>query len=58
MGFYYLYLTSKDYQKNENEDKKDEDLSNHKEEMGIRNEIERTSSIFDWKHNVLHKIKK
>ena len=26
MGFYYLYLTSKDYQKNENEDKKDEEL--------------------------------
>ena len=22
MGFYYLYLTSKDYQKNENEDNK------------------------------------
>ena len=26
MGFYYLYLTSKDYWKNENEDKKDEEL--------------------------------
>ena len=26
MVFYYLYLTSKDYQMKENEDKKDEDL--------------------------------
>ena len=26
MGFYYLYLTSKDYSMKENEDKKDEDL--------------------------------
>ena len=55
MGFYYLYLTSKDYQKNENEDKKDEELKNHKEEMGIQNERERTSSMLDCKHNVLHK---
>ena len=55
MGFYYLYLTSKDYQKNENEDKKDEELKNHKEEMGIQNERERTSSMLDYKHNVLHK---
>ena len=35
MGFYYLYLISKDYQKNENEDKKDEELKNHKEERKI-----------------------
>ena len=55
MGFYYLYLISKDYQKNENEDKKDEELKNHKEEMGIQNERERTSSMLDCKHNVLHK---
>ena len=55
MGFYYLYLTSKDYQKNENEDKKDEEKENHKEEMGIENERERTSSMLDCKHNVLHK---
>ena len=33
MGFYNLYLTSKDYQKNENEDKKYEELENHKEEI-------------------------
>ena len=26
MVFYYLYLTSKDYEKNENEDKKDEEF--------------------------------
>ena len=49
MGFYYLYLISKDYQKNENEDKKDEELKNHKEEMGIQNERERTSSMLDCK---------
>ena len=55
MGFYYLYLTSKDYQKNENEDKKDEEKVNHKEEMEIENERERTSSMLDYKHNVLHK---
>ena len=55
MGFYYLYLTSKDYQKNENEDKKDEEKVNHKEEMEIENERERTSSMLDCKHNVLHK---
>ena len=55
MGFYYLYLTSKDYQKNENEDKKDEEFKNHKEEMGIENERERTSSMLDCKHYVLHK---
>ena len=54
MGFYYLYLISKDYQKNENEDKKDEELKNHKEEMGIENERERTSSMLDCKHNILH----
>ena len=47
MGFYYLYLTSKDYQKNENEDKKDEEFLNHKEEMRIENERERTSSMMD-----------
>ena len=57
MGFYYLYLTSKDYQKNENEDKKDEEGENHKEEMGKENERERTSSMMDCKHNVLHKPK-
>ena len=56
MGFYYLYLTSKDYQKNENEDKKDEEFLNHKEEMRIENERERTSSMLDCKHNVLHKL--
>ena len=28
---------------------------NHKEEMGIENERERTSSMLDCKHNVLHK---
>ena len=56
MGFYYLYLTSKDYQKNENEDKKDEEFLNHKEEMRIENERERTSSMMDCKHNVLHKL--
>ena len=55
MGFYYLYLISKDYQKNENEDKKDEESKNHKEEMGIQNERERTSSMLDCKHNVIHK---
>ena len=55
MGFYYLYLTSKDYQKNENEDKKDEEGENHKEEMGKENERERTSSMMDCKHNVIHK---
>ena len=55
MGFYYLYLTSKDYQKNENEDKKYEEGENHKEEMGKENERERTSSMMDCKHNVLHK---
>jgi hypothetical protein len=38
----------------ENEDKKDEEQQNHKEEMGVRNEIERTSSMLDCKHNVLH----
>ena len=48
--FYYLYLTSKDYQKNENEDKKDEEFLNHKEEMRIENERERTSSMMDCKH--------
>ena len=31
MGFYYLYLILKDYQKNENEDKKYEELKNQKE---------------------------
>ena len=56
MGFYYLYLTSKYYQKNENEDKKDEEFLNHKEEMRIENERERTSSMMDCKHNVLHKL--
>ena len=54
MVFYYLYLTSKDYSMKENEDKKDEELQNHKEEMGEKNEIERTSSMLDCKHNVLH----
>ena len=55
MGFYYLSNSSKDYQKIENEDKKDEEKENHKEEMGIENERERTSSMLDCKHNVLHK---
>ena len=55
MGFYYLLNSSKDYQKIENEDKKDEEKRNHKEEMGIENERERTSSMKDCKHNVLHK---
>ena len=55
MGFYYLSNSSKDYQKIENEDKKDEEKENHKEEMGIENERERTSSMLDYKHNVLHK---
>ena len=55
MGFYYLYLTSKDYQKNENEDKKDEELENQKRKMGIENERERTSSMLDCKHNVPQK---
>ena len=41
--------------KNENEDKKDEEKVNHKEEMEIENERERTSSMLDCKHNVLHK---
>ena len=40
--------------KNENEDKKDEEKVNHKEEMEIENERERTSSMLDCKHNVLH----
>ena len=40
MGFYYLYLTSKDQMKNENEDKKDEEKVNHKEEKGNKNESE------------------
>ena len=35
MGFYYLLNSSKDYQKIENEDKKDEEFKNHKQEMGI-----------------------
>ena len=34
MGFYYLLKVSKDYQKIENEDKKDEEKENHKGEMG------------------------
>ena len=55
MGFYYLSNSSKDYQKIENEDKKDEEKENHKEEMVIENERERTSSMLDCKHNVLHK---
>ncbi len=55
MGFYYLLNSSKDYQKIENEDKKDEEFKNHKQEMGIENERERTSSMLDCKHNVLHK---
>ena len=55
MGFYYLYLTSKDLMKNENEDKKDEEKVNHKEEMEIENETERTSLMLDCKYNVLHK---
>ena len=55
MGLYCLYLTSKDYQKNENEDKKDEEKVNHKEEMEIENERERTSSMLGNKHNILHK---
>jgi len=29
---------------------------NHKEEMRIENERERTSSMMDCKHNVLHKL--
>merc|ERR1711957_1067402 len=37
------------------EDKKDEEFQNHKEEMGIENEKERTSSMLDCKHNVLQK---
>ena len=41
--------------KNENEDKKDEEKENHKEEMGIENERERTSSMLDCKHNVPQK---
>ena len=40
---------------NENEDKKDEEKENHKEEMVKENERERTSSMLDCKHNVLHK---
>ena len=55
MVFYYLSNSSKDYQKIENEDKKDEEKESHKEEMGIENERERTSSMLDCKHNVLHK---
>jgi len=38
-----------------NEDKKDEESKNHKEEMGIQNERERTSSMLDCEHNILHK---
>ena len=41
--------------KNENEDKKDEEKVNHKEEKGNKNESEWTSSMLDYKHNVLHK---
>merc|ERR1712066_355739 len=37
------------------EDKKDEELQNHKEEMGVENERERTSSMKDCEHNILHK---
>ena len=55
MRFYYLLNFSKDYQKIENEDKKDVEFKNHREEMGIGNEKERTSSMLDCKHNVLHK---
>ena len=55
MGFYYQYLTSKDYWKKKDEDRKDEELLNHREEMRIVNERERTSSMLDCKHNVLHK---
>ena len=36
--------------------KKDEEFLNHKEEMRIENERERTSSMMDCKHNVLHKL--
>ena len=35
---------------------KDEEFLNHKEEMRIENERERTSSMMDCKHNVLHKL--
>ena len=52
---FYLYLTSKSCMKNENEDKKDEERSWPKEEMGKENERERASSMSDCKHNVLHK---
>ena len=45
MGFYYLLNSSKDYQKIKNEDKKDEEKESPKEEMGIENERERTSSM-------------
>ena len=55
MGFYYLLNSSKDYQKIENEDKKDEEFQNHTKEMGKENERERTSSMLDCKHNVHHK---
>ena len=53
MGFYYLLNSSKDYQKIENEDKKDEEKENHKEEMGIENENSRTSSMMDCKSRFL-----
>jgi hypothetical protein len=36
-------------------DKKDEEFQNHKEEMGVENERERTSSMLDCEHNILHK---
>ena len=58
MVFYYLLNSSKDYQKIENEDKKDEEFKNHKQEMGIENERERTSSMLDCKHNVLQEQKR
>jgi len=38
----------------ENEDKKNEELQNQEQEMVNKNEIERTSSMLDCKHNVLH----
>ena len=45
MGFYYLYLTSKDYYQNENEDKKDEELQKQNKNGKLK---ERDSSMLDY----------
>ena len=55
MVFYYLQYSLKDYQKIENEDKKDEILIESKEEMELESEREGTSSMLDCKSNIIRK---